>query len=89
MNRIVAGLIGVTLMGFATISYADGVLVPGSIKIASFKKEMKKRGMDLYGRDDSDGAIENGGTQIKIITYKPVTPEQLDLIKDVSYKNAR
>ena len=86
-------LVGVILMGVVmastSISYADGVIVPASIKVEAFKKQMKSKGMDLYGKDDSDGEIQNMGTQMKIITYKPVTINQLNLIGDVAKENAR
>lgn len=89
MNKITVGLIVVALMGSTVISYADGVVIPFSIKTDAFKKEIKSRGLDLYGTDKSDGEIQNNGTSMKIITYKPVTSEQMDLMKDVANKTVR
>lgn len=91
MNKITVGLIlaiGV-LVGSTVISYADGVVIPVSIKIEAFKEEMKKSGIDLYGRDNSDGEIQNSGTSMKVITYKPVTLQQMDLMKDAAVKCRR
>lgn len=76
-------------MASTTISYADGVIIPGSIKVEAFKKEMKEHGMNLYGGDEADGEIENDGTRIKVITYKPVTPEQMEIMKDAASKSVR
>lgn len=91
MNKIAVGLIltlGV-VMGSTVISYADAVVIPVSIRVDAFKSEMKKCGMDLSGQDSSDGEILNMGTSMKVITYKSVTPKQLDLIRDVAFKTAR
>lgn len=79
----------VMVLGLTTISYADGVIIQKSIKVKGFIAEMKERGLDFSGGDDSDGEIQNGGTQIKVVTYKPVTPEQLNLIRDVAFHNVR
>jgi len=67
------------------ISHADGVIIPMSTKVKMFKELMLERGMDFSGEDDSDGHIEDYGTKIKIYTNKPVTLEQLELIKDAAY----
>ncbi len=71
------------------MSFADGVIIPVSIKVDEFKKDMMDKGMNLYGGDKADGEIENKGTQIKIITYKPVTMEQMELMKTVAFKTVR
>lgn len=89
MNRIVGGLICLAIIGSPTISYADGIIIPRSIKVGEFKKDMKNMGLDLYGRDDSDGEVINMGTSIKVITYAPVTPEKLDLIRKASLMDVR
>lgn len=89
MNKILVVLTMLTLIGATSISYADGVIIPVSVKVNEFKKEMKLRGMDLSGEDYSDGTIENRGTSIKVITYKPVTIEQMDLMKEVAFKTVR
>lgn len=72
-----------------TTALADGVIIPGSIKVEQFKEEMKSLGMDLYGTESSDGEIQNKGTEIKVITYKPVTIEQMDWMKDAAKKSVR
>lgn len=89
MNRIVVGLIGLMLVGSTAISYADGVIIPVSINTDDFKKEMKDKGIDLYGTSESDGFIEDKGNQIKVVTYKPVTIEQMELMKEVSFRTVR
>lgn len=87
MNKILVGLI---LMVFSTsIAFADGVIIPLPIKVESFKKEMKSLGMDLSGDDDADGYVENLGTSIKVITYRPVTIEEMDLIREAAIKTVR
>ena len=77
------------MLSFPSIAHADGIIIPFSIKVNEFKKEMKKSGMDLYGRDNSDGEVSNNGTSIKIITYKPVTLEEMELIKEIASKTVR
>ena len=49
------------IIGSTAISYADGVIVPASIKLEAFKKDAKKQDFDLYGNDNSDGFIETNG----------------------------
>lgn len=78
-----------TLLGATSISYADGVIIPVSIKVERFKELMKEKGMNLYGGDDADGEVQNNGTAIKVITYRPVTLEQMDLIREVAFKTVR
>lgn len=91
MNRLLVGVIvsiGV-IMASTSMSFADGVIIPGSIKIEEFKKVMKENGMDLYGDDESDGFIENEGNKIKVVTYKSVTMEQLEMMKETAFKTVR
>jgi len=88
MNKVVVGVMGL-LLASTTIVFADGVVIPGSIKVEAFKREMSERGMDLSGGDDADGVIENYGTKIKVITYKPVTLEQMELMREVAIKTVR
>lgn len=84
---IIAALIAtLVVIPFAS---ADGVIIPGSVKVSKFKKIMKHLGMDLYGGDEADGLVEEGGTQIKVITYRPVTIEQMDWMKEAAQKSLR
>lgn len=78
-----------SVLSLTTISYADGIIIPMSIKVEQFKKEVKEKGLDLYGSDSSDGEVQNLGTSMKVITYRPATLDELDLIKDVSFKTVR
>jgi len=91
MNKVAVALILTIgfVMGATAISYADGIVIPCSIKVSAFIKDMKQHGMDLSGSDDADGEVQNSGTSMKVITYKPVTPEQMDLMKDIAFKNVR
>lgn len=87
MRKILVGL--VMLIGSTSIAHADGVVIPVSIKINAFIEDMKQQGMDLSGCDECDGKIEDSGTKIKVITYRPVTIEQMDLMKDAALRNRR
>lgn len=90
MNKILVGLIGITLLlGSTSIVHADGVVIPVSTKVEQFKELMLENGMNLYGGDDADGFIEDYGTKIKIITYKQVTIEQMELMKEAAFKSVR
>jgi hypothetical protein len=84
-----AGLI-TTMIVAAPLSYADGIVVPMSTKVGMFKKLMKQKGMNLYGRDNSDGHVEDNGSRgIKVITNLSVTDEQLEWIKECAVKAVR
>lgn len=87
LGAIIAVLIA-TLVA-PTLSYADGVIIPMSTKVNLFKKLMKERGMDLSGEDDSDGHVQDYGNEIKVITNRPVTLEQLDKMKEAAYLAVR
>ena len=73
----------------SAISFADGVIIPGSIKVNEFKEKMKQKGYDLSGSDEAYGEVENNGTKMKIITYKPVTEEELNIIKETAFETVR
>lgn len=91
MNKVLVGLIltiGVGV-GSTSIALADGVVIPVSIKVQAFKKEIKSRGMNLDGGDNADGFVEDAGNRIKVITYKPVSDKQMDLIKEAAFKTVR
>lgn len=92
MNKRVGGIITlaatcslVASMMLSTPSFADGITIPGSIKVKEFKQLMKDRGMDLSGEDDSDGGIENRGTAIFVYTFAPLTEKQME---DMIYASA-
>lgn len=89
MNKILVGLIVGALISSTSISYADGVVIPMSIKVEAFKKDIKSHGLNLDGGDEADGEIHNNGNSMKVITFKPVTPAQLELIKDAASRNVR
>lgn len=72
-----------------TLSYADGVIIPMSTKVNMFKKLMKEHGIDLSGEDDADGRVEDYGTTIKVYTNKPLTLDELEIIKQAAYEARR
>lgn len=80
---IIAGLIA-TMLVAAPFAFADVAWIPGSIKVEKFKQLMLDRGMDLSGGDEADGLVENFGTKIKVVTYREVTIEQLDMMKEAA-----
>lgn len=84
---IIAALIATLVV--IPFAFADAVIIPGSVKVSKFKKIMKEFGMDLCGRDDADGLVEQRGTQIRVITYRPVTIEQMDWMKKAAQKSLR
>ena len=87
MNKILVGIMMATAIVFSTsIALADGVIIPGSIRVEEFKKLMNERGMDLSGSDDSDGYVENGGNKIKVISYAPVKMEKMELMKEIAFE---
>ncbi len=75
----------VFLLG-CSLSHATEVRVPYGIYVEQFKKESKEKGFDL---NDVDGFIQNKGNNFVIYTYKPITDEQLELIKDLTWNNMR
>ena len=89
MKRILLGLITIGVIGSSSISYADVVNIPFCLKLEAFKKELKEKGFNAYGGDNADGEIENFGTSIKVITYKPVSIEKMEVMKDVAMHHVR
>lgn len=70
-------------------SFSDEVRVPFAIYLEDFKAEAKENGFDLYDTRESHGFIENKGGRFTVCTYRSVTQEQLDLIKELTWKHLR
>lgn len=80
-------LIGATLILLSVgTSFGDEIQIPFPIRVEPFKAEAKERGLDLY---DQDGFVENRGGEFKVFTYHTVTPEQLELIQELTWKHLR
>lgn len=63
-----------------------------SINVNQYKKDCKSKGIDLYddsGDGHGDGFVENKGNNFKVFTYHDPTSEQLDILKDMAWKNKR
>lgn len=74
------------LLTISSISFADEIRIPQAVYIDKFKAYTKEHGIDL---NDVDGFVENHGQNFKVFTYKNMTSEQLDIIKDATFKNLR
>ena len=68
------------------VAYADEIQVGFPINVEEFKSYTKARGFDL---DDKDGFIENKGQNFVVYTYHTVTTEQMEIVKDATFKNLR
>lgn len=83
--KIVISLTLLAIFG-CSISSATEINIPFPVYADQFKVDAKERGFDLY---DGDGFVENKGDNFKVFTYKAVTDEQLEIIKDLTWKNMR
>lgn len=70
-------------------SYSDEVIIPFAVYVDDFKTDMKNCGIDLYDDRHSDGFIKNEGTKITIFTYRSLTIDELQTIKDLCFKHHR
>jgi hypothetical protein len=70
-------------------SQADEVRIPFAVYVEDFKKDAKEQGLDLYDNRNSDGFIQNKGQEFYVFTYKPISMEHLDLIKELTWKHIR
>ena len=72
-----------------SLSFADEIEIPFAVHMDKFMEECSANGLDLYGRDSSQGFVENKGSRFIVYTYKMATDEQLSIIKDSAFKNLR
>ncbi len=77
---------GLLLVGVTLPSFADEIGVPFAIHVEDFKADALEHDFDLY---DGDGFIQNKGSRFVVYTYKRVTPEQLSLITELTWKHLR
>lgn len=76
-------------MLFSFSAFADEVNIPFAINKTKFLEETKSLGLDLYDNETSDGFIKNEGQKFIVYTYKTITVEQLNIIKDCTFKSLR
>lgn len=79
---ILAGVLVIT----PSISFADEVHIGFPVKLEQFKAYTKERGFDL---NDKDGFVENKGQEIVVYSYHTMTPQQMEIVKDATFKNLR
>lgn len=85
-NWMRAILVATLFLPMSFICFADEIRIPMSIKVDKFKEECLKGGLNL---NDVDGFIENHGMSFKVFSYKNLTTEQLDLIKESTWKSLK
>lgn len=78
-------------MFIATSAYSDKVSIPFDTYLKLMQVEFYERGykLDLDGNNrtkESWGFIENRGNKFNIYTYKPITVEELEMIKEVTWE---
>lgn len=78
--------LAVALATIPSISSADEVHIGFPVKLQEFKAYTNQRGFNL---DDKDGFIENKGQEIIVYSYRTMTPEQMQIVKDATFKNLR
>jgi len=85
--RVAVIMLGALLA--APYSFSDQIKVPFAIYVEEFKAEAKELGLDLYDTKESDGFIENHGSNFTVCTYKPVKKEIFDVITKLTWKHLR
>lgn len=84
----IAGLIA-TMLVMAPLSHADVIWIPMPTKIEKFKEVAKEGGLDLYGTDESDGFVEDNGTRVKVVTYRWVEADELEVLQRAALEARR
>ena len=74
---------------FMGSSFADEINIPFAINVKAFKKEVKAHGLDLYDKEKSHGFVQNKVSMFTVFTYKQATTEQLEIIKNATWKSLR
>ncbi len=87
MGRVI-GLLLVTL-SMSSILWADEIQVPFGVYMDEFKSECKLKGLDLEGNKNSQGFVKDEAGKFSVFTYKTATPEQMDIVKDATWKTIR
>ena len=87
MNKVLV-IIGLCLL-IASPLLADEIEIPFAIYTQDFIEDALTKGFDLTDSRDAHGFIDNRGARFIVCTYKQVTMEQLDLIKNLTWKHLR
>ena len=82
-------VISLAFLALSPYSHADEIHAPFAINVEDFKTDAKAHGFDLYDQKDSQGFVENRGSSFVVYTYRTATPEQLDLVKDLTWRHRR
>lgn len=73
------------LVAFPTLSYADEINIPFSVKNECFKKKMRSLGYDLSGKDESWGESGFKEGSFKVTSYQAVSVDDLNTIKECAF----
>ena len=73
----------------SSLALADEIQIPYGVYMDEFKAECKLKGLDLENTRASQGFVNDRANEFSVFTYKTATPEQLDLIREVSLKHRR
>lgn len=89
--RFVIGLIFLFFITIITNCYADNIIIPFECYPKQIQTKFLKHNikLELNGEtreQDTFGFIRNNGSNYEIVTYKPVTNEQLELIKNIIFE---
>ena len=87
-NIVVVGMASLFIFT-TTMTYADIIHIPRATKVKQFVEESRRLGLDLSGSDESDGFVNDRGTEIEIVTYRNMTLEELEIIKESAFKAVR
>ena len=87
MNKVLV-IIGLCLL-IASPLLADEVKISFPIYKQDFINEALENNFDLTDGRDAHGFIDNRGAKFIVCTYRRVTPEQLELIKNLTWKHLR
>ena len=86
MRGVIASVVALLMGSFC---YADEIKIPFSVYMDDFKSECKAQGFDIYGTKESHGFVEDKAGEFIVFTYKRATPEQMDIVKNATWKFIR
>ena len=93
MKKIIFGFI--FFITFITVNcYADNIIIPFSCFPKQIQEKFLKHNvkLELNGeirQKDTFGFIKNNGNSYEIVTYKPVTNEELEMIKNIIFEDLK
>ena len=76
-------------LSMSILSFADEIKIPFGVYIDAFKTECKSKGLDLYGTQKSNGFVTDEASNFSVFTYHTATPEQMEIVKEATWKNIR